>query len=339
MKWYPWLRSSYEQIIASHQAGCAHHALLIHSLPGMGEQSLIYAISRWLMCQQPDGQKSCGHCRSCQLMQAVTHPDHYRLEPETGKSILGVDAIRQLSGKLYEHARMGGNKLIWLLQAEQLTESAANALLKTLEEPPQNSWFLLSCYQPQRIPATLRSRCICWHLAPPDPDYALAWLSRENPAPAGELQMALRLTGGAPLAALQLLQPQYAQPRQLLCQQLAETSHRGDWYRLLAALDNDQVIQHLHWLASLMLDAMKYQQGAANWLVNLDQQPLIQQLAARLSQALLNWLIPALFHCREQLLSVAGLNRELMLAELLLEWEMKQKPAVIPVLSKAQVKG
>lgn len=135
MKWYPWLRPHFEQLINSYQAGRGHHALLIQALPGMGDDELIYAITRFLMCQQPEGHKSCGKCRGCQLMQAGTHPDYYTLEPEKGKTTLGIDAVREVSEKLYEHARLGGAKVVWLKDAALLTEAAANALLKTLEEP------------------------------------------------------------------------------------------------------------------------------------------------------------------------------------------------------------
>lgn len=333
MKWYPWLRTCYQQIIASHQAKRAHHAVLIHSLPGMGEQSLIYALSRWIMCQQPDGQKSCGQCRACQLMQAGTHPDYYQLLPPAGKNGIGIDAVRQLSNALCEYSRMGADKLVCLPQAEQLSEAAANALLKTLEEPPQRTWFLLSCHQPQRLPATLRSRCAYWHLTAPEHTYAQHWLAQEINASPLQIQASLRLSGGAPLAALQLLQPEYARPRQQLCTGLAAVAGSSDWYELLPQLDNDLVASHLHWLASLLLDALKYQQGAVNWLSNPDQQPLIQQLAERLSGEFLHWLIRALFRCREQLCTVAGLNRELMLADLLLHTERYQQlGAAIPAL-------
>ena len=107
MKWYPWLRPHFEQLIGSYQVGRGHHALLIQALPGMGDDALIYAITRFLMCQQPEGHKSCGKCRGCQLMQAGTHPDYYTLEPEKGKNTLGIDAVREVSEKLYEYARQG----------------------------------------------------------------------------------------------------------------------------------------------------------------------------------------------------------------------------------------
>lgn len=69
-------------------------------------------------------------------MQAGTHPDYYALSPEKGKSALGIDAVRDVNEKLYEHARLGGAKVVWISDAALLTDAAANALLKTLEEPP-----------------------------------------------------------------------------------------------------------------------------------------------------------------------------------------------------------
>jgi DNA polymerase-3 subunit delta' len=96
----------------------------------MGDDALIYAITRFLMCQQPEGHKSCGKCRGCQLMQAGTHPDYYTLEPEKGKSALGIDAVREVSEKLYEHARLGGAKVVWLKDAACLPRRRLTPCLK-----------------------------------------------------------------------------------------------------------------------------------------------------------------------------------------------------------------
>lgn len=155
MKWYPWLRPSFEQLVAGYQAGRGHHALLLQALPGMGGEALIYALCRYLMCRQPEGNKSCGQCHSCQLMQAGTHPDYYTLAPEKGKSALGIDAVRDVNEKLYERSRLGGAKVVWAGDAALLTDAAANALLKTLEEPPENTWFS----SPVRSPRGCWPRC------------------------------------------------------------------------------------------------------------------------------------------------------------------------------------
>ena len=206
MRWYPWLRPDFEKLVASYQAGRGHHALLIQALPGMGDDALIYALSRYLLCQQPQGHKSCGHCRGCQLMQAGTHPDYYTLAPEKGKNALGIDAVREVTEKLNEHARLGGAKVVWVTDAALLTDAAANALLKTLEEPPAETWFFLATREPERLLATLRSRCRLHYLAPPPEQYAVIWLSREVTMSQDALLAALRLSAGSPGAALALFQ-------------------------------------------------------------------------------------------------------------------------------------
>lgn len=332
MRWYPWLRSDYEQLVASYQAGRGHHALLVHALPGMGDDALIYALSRYLLCQHPENSKSCGHCRGCQLMQAGTHPDYYLLAPEKGKTVLGIDAVREVSEKLYEHARLGGAKVVWIQDAAQLTDAAANALLKTLEEPPKETWFFLGCREPARLLATLRSRCRLHHLAPPTENYSSAWLGREISAPHETIISALRLCGGAPGAAEQLLQADNLAPRQVLCQSLAQSLESGDWLSLLSVLNHDRVAERLHWLGTLLLDALKTQHGAA-LLTNMDAAVLVQQLARQLHSARLHACLHTIVECREQLLTVVGVNRELLLTDLLLRIERYLQPGTeLPVV-------
>jgi DNA polymerase III, delta prime subunit (EC 2.7.7.7) len=329
MKWYPWLRPHFEQLINSYQAGRGHHALLIQALPGMGDDALIYAITRFLMCQQLEGHKSCGKCRGCQLMQAGTHPDYYTLEPEKGKSTLGIDAVREVSEKLYEHARLGGAKVVWLNDAALLTEAAANALLKTLEEPPEKTWFFLSCREPGRLLATLRSRCRLHHLAVPPEAWALSWLQREVTVSQDAALSALRLCSGAPAAALAVLQPERWSQRDALCRAVQTAIETRDWLSLLPALNGEQAAEHLHWLASLMLDALKIQQGAT-LLTNLDVWPLLSTLANHLPGATLRAILHEVCQSREQLLTVTGLNRELLLTDRLLQIEHYLQPGVNP---------
>lgn len=326
MNWYPWLNQPYRQIIARHQQGQAHHALLLQAINGMGDDALVWGGSRWLMCQQPDGLKSCGVCHGCQLMQAATHPDWYRLEAEKGKASLGIDAVRDVSEKLYHFAQQGGAKIVWLPDATQLTEAAANALLKTLEEPPANCWFFLSVQEPSRLLATLRSRCLRWHLAPPEEGQSLQWLQRQQPQPEAVLRAALRLSNGAPAAALALLQPDRWQARQTLCETL-QVALQGDVLQLLPALNSDDVADRLSWLIALLVDAMKLHQGAANWLSNADRPDVVAQLAQQFNSSALAESTQQWILCREQLLHVASLNRELILTDRLLAWGRLLSPA------------
>jgi len=321
MNWYPWLNAPYRQLIAQYAGGRGHHALLLHAAAGNGDDALVYGISRWLICQQRNGEKSCGTCHSCRLMLAGNHPDYHVLAPEKGKSSLGIEPIRQVIETLYSHAQQGGAKVVWLAQAEALTEAAANALLKTLEEPPANTYFLLGCREPSRLLATLRSRCFYWHLNSPDEQLSLQWLNRQAVGNPTDCLTALRLHDGAPIAAEQLLQPERWQQRSTLCGVLHDALLGQDMLALLPVLNHDNVAERLHWLCSLLIDAMKWQQGAAGFVLNQDRLPLVQQLATRLSAASLQHIVQQWLHCRHQLLSVVGVNRELLLTEQLLSWE------------------
>lgn len=321
MNWYPWLNTPYRQLVRQYATGRGHHALLLHAVTGNGDVALAYGLSRWLICQRRNGEKSCGECHSCRLMLAGNHPDYHVLSPEKGKSILGIEPIRQVIVTLYSHAQQGGAKVIWLAQAEQLTEAAANALLKTLEEPPDKTYFLLGCREPSRLLATLRSRCLYWHLASPDEQLSLLWLSRLTPGNPIEHLTALRLHDGAPIAAKNLLQPERWQQRNALCVALCAALPQHDMLSLLPMLNREDVAERIHWLCALLVDAMKWQQGAQGYVLNQDQQPLVQQLASRLSSSSLLQIVQQWLTCRHQILSVVGVNRELLLTEQLLGWE------------------
>ncbi|MDU6536317.1 DNA polymerase III subunit delta' [Mixta calida] len=330
MNWFPWLNPVYRQVIMQHQAGRAHHALLVQALPGMGDGELVWAISRWLLCQRRDGLKSCGQCHGCQLMLAGTHPDWHRLATEKGKSALGIDSVRDVNEKLFNHAQQGGAKVVWLPDAGQLTEAAANALLKTLEEPPQNTWFFLSSPEPSRLLPTLRSRCLRLHLAPPDEQQSLAWLQKQHQGEPEAIRTALRLSSGAPGAALSLLETQNWTQRQALCDALS-VALEEDVLALLPQLNHDNAVARIAWLTTLLTDALKWQQSGDRFLTNTDRPQLVQQLAQRLPAAALDKSLRQWLLCRDRLSHIVAVNRELLLTEQLLNWESLLKPAARPL--------
>ena len=260
-----------------------HHALLIQAIDGMGDDALVWGVSRWLMCQQPQGLKSCGQCHGCQLMQANTHPDWYRLEAEKGKASLGIDAVRDVSEAVpfcpagwRENCLAAGCDATDRSRRQRAPENAGRAARQLL--------VFLSVREPSRLLATLRSRCMTWHLSPPEETHSLQWLQKQQPQPEAILRAALRLSNGAPAAALTLLQPDRWQARQTLCDSL-NSALSGDILQLLPALNSDDVAVRLGWLLSLLVDAMKVQQGASNWLSNGDRPDVVTQLAQQFSTA------------------------------------------------------
>ena len=142
------------------------------------------------------------------------------------------------------------------------------------------------------------------------------------------LLSALRLSAGSPGAALTLLQAESWTHRTEFLAALANTLQSGDWYILLAALNHDQAAARLHWLATLLTDALKRSYGISH-LTNPDAQDLISSIAGRLSVAQIQAILGDVCHCRQQLLNVTGINRELVLTDLILRIEHYLQPDTV----------
>ena len=201
---YPWLVPTYHKISQTFSEGLGHHALLIKADQGLGTEGLFEALTKRIMCQTPDNVP-CGHCHACHLMAAHSHPDFHVLASQEGKDI-GVDQVRAINEVVSQHAQQNGNKLVYIQDAERLTEAAANALLKTLEEPRPNTYFLLQTEPSSSLLATIYSRCQVWNVPLPTEAEALTWLSSQFQAETSELLTALAMNLGRPLLALETLQ-------------------------------------------------------------------------------------------------------------------------------------
>ena len=151
-------------------------------------------------CASIPGPDRAGACRSCHLLDAGSHPDFLRIEPAEGESAIPIGSVRDLIDRFTLAAERA--RVAVIAPAEAMNQAAANAFLKTLEEPAGRATFILASDAPGRLPATIRSRCRKMAApAPPDAE-ALEWLeTKTDPAIARHL---LALSGGAPLAALEL---------------------------------------------------------------------------------------------------------------------------------------
>jgi DNA polymerase III subunit delta' len=182
---------------------------------GIGKHDFAVELSQALLCRQPDSQNAaCGVCPSCIWFKEGAHPDFYLITPEdaetsdesikkktTKKSQISVVQIRQLIDYLgLSSHQVNSKRIILISPADTLNVASANALLKVLEEPPVNSLFLLVTSHPQRLLATILSRCQVIDMPLPSKEDALAWLSQQDILDA---KSALNYAGGAPLLALQ----------------------------------------------------------------------------------------------------------------------------------------
>ena len=205
----PWQEAPYRRAESALQGGRLAHALLLVGAAGLGKRAVAGALAARLLCQAPVDDHACGRCRGCTLRIAGTHPDLRRIGLELrddGKprTEIVIDQIRALAEALSMTPQFGGASVVLLDPADAMNTSAANALLKTLEEPQPGRYLLLVSDRPAQLPATIRSRCQRLEFAAPPREEALAAMvaaGAERAAAADALAMA----DGNPGLATELL--------------------------------------------------------------------------------------------------------------------------------------
>ena len=334
MHYLPWHKTLFEQLIGNTDA--MGHALLIHGPRGVGKLAFATALAQALLCETPmQSGIACGTCSACRWLAAGNHPDFRCIEPanlvertEQGEAEgtekrnsrqITVDEVRTLTQFIGISSHRGGAKVILLHPAEALNVNAANALLKSLEEPPPGNYFLLVAHRPSSLPATVRSRCRQVPLARPTLEVAAEWLRGEGIA---DPSLALAHTGNAPLLARELAQADYWQQRDTLLQNIASAE-----FDALATAERvrdykpDEVVG---WLQKWTFDVL-LQRAAGSIRYNPDFAEPIKLLASAVDPL-------ALLRCHRDLIRLQRvvqhpLNPRLLLEMLLLDYQRAIAPA------------
>ena len=199
---YPWLDPERRALNLALDGERLGHAPIFLGSPGVGKRALADWLVRRILCLQPVEGDPCGHCHACTLMANGTHPDLFRLALLEDKSEILVDQVRDFIASLSLTPSIGNRRLGLIVPADRLNRNAANALLKTLEEPSGEVWLVLVTDNEDRLPATVISRCQRRYVPVPDPATAMAWLAeRHGDRADDDCRLALELADGAPLLA------------------------------------------------------------------------------------------------------------------------------------------
>ena len=223
----PWLSEQRSQLLL-----LPSHALLLHGPSGLGQYELALSLAQSWLCEKPDrapGEKACGHCASCLQVHSRGHTDLVVLMPEmlmlqlswplsekAQKEIddkkrkpsqeIRIESVREAVQFAGLTSGRGRGKVILVYPAEAMNIPAANALLKTLEEPAGSLRFVLATEANHALLPTIRSRCQAFALAEPSNAQALAWLAEFVPsASPGERETALHASGNRPLDAAKII--------------------------------------------------------------------------------------------------------------------------------------
>lgn len=167
------------------------HAYLFHGDDGIGKKLLALRFAQALNCEGEQEADACGTCRSCVQIEARTHPDFLVIEPdrELANPQIKIEQIRELEQQIVYQPLVSLKKVFLIDDADRMTLGAANALLKTLEEPPAHSVLLLVSSRPSALPATVRSRCQNLRLAPPARTQVEAALVRTREIPPADARL------------------------------------------------------------------------------------------------------------------------------------------------------
>ena len=195
-----WLAAPAAALAAAHRQGRMPHALLIHEAPGTGGDWLASWAAALVLCARREAAP-CGECTACRRVAALQHPDASWLRPQEDSRQIRIEQVRELSADLALTSHGGGYKVGIITPADALNRFAANALLKTLEEPPARTLLILVATEPSRLPPTVLSRCQRLRIRAPERAESIAWLNAVRGK--ADWDAALDTIGEAPMQAAQ----------------------------------------------------------------------------------------------------------------------------------------
>ena len=238
----PWLEPIWDSI----DLAAFPNAVLIHGQSGIGKFEFSIELAKALLCEASQGAKPCNHCEACRWFDSANHPDFIALVPETHRKLLphgnfdsdsespkkskasqadsegeatekkekksiSIEDARSAIEGLSIGSHRGGNRVILVYPLEMLRSDSANTLLKSLEEPPKNTIFILLADRLDRVLPTIRSRCRLLSAPRPDRISGLNWLRNQLKEIAGlkisdaDIESIYDEQGGAPYAVLDSL--------------------------------------------------------------------------------------------------------------------------------------
>jgi DNA polymerase-3 subunit delta' len=298
------------------------HAILLAGAPGTGKKDFAHSLAALLLCEQP-GNVACGHCRACQLVAAGTHPDLVKLSPEEKSRQIKIDQVRELLALATQTAQQGGRRVVVINPAGAMNKHAANSLLKVLEEPGTDTFFILVNQGMAGILPTIRSRCQVHVLPAPTHQQGINWLAERLPACTGEPAQLLAAADGQPLTALQMAEEGLLGKRDEVCASLQDLgSGQSGPVEVAAGLIDAGAPRVLGWLASWLRDVIRWKH-AGNETVLQDDSLLgwYRQLAQSASLREIHNLFDEIQLALWQSTSTMNPNEQLLLESVLVRWQ------------------
>lgn len=298
------------RLTAAIDVGRLHHAYLFEGPDGVGKRSTAIALAQALSCETRRG-RGCGACEPCRKIDAGTHPDLITFEvlPEKGQT----ERVRELQPQLAFPPHEGGARVVLLDPAHELNQQASNVILKTLEEPPPRTHFVLCTAIPSALLVTIRSRCQHLRFAPVPDELVAARLGAVHGVADEAAQAAAQMAGGSLGRALELAAADTEGARLGRARALvaaARAQRRGEVQPLLDAAaelsgDREEALATLELLWTTYRDAVLIAEGVDEGRVQPARRARAAEVATRPARQLIGGL-HAIEEAREAILSYVG---------------------------------
>lgn len=254
---YAWQAQTWGQLTEQQRQGRLPQALLVTGMDGIGKVDFCRELAATGLCLSlSDAQRRCGHCASCQQLRAGAHPDYLELGLLEGKREILIDQIRELCQAMQLTPSQSRGRYALIRNADRLNLAAANALLKTLEEPPRALTIMLVATRLSRLPATIRSRCTRVPMSLPTAAQTQAWLAEHAPSLEPDPDSRLRI-GPCGLAAGSQDQASWASLERHWNKTIDELERRRDPLRAAREADNEEFDLFLSWWQARLLHDMR----------------------------------------------------------------------------------
>jgi len=322
---YPWQTNQWLQLSRTKQENRLPHALLFLGIRGTGKAHFTEEFIRAQLCQcvsqKTDSKADC-ECRSCRLVTGRSHPNVLWIEPEKQGSVIKVDQVREITDFVNQTSLQGEYRFVVINPANNMNASAANALLKTLEEPASGSILILISEQSSLLPATILSRCQHIHFPSPPSEIALDWLKIKLTDNTVDPELVLRLANGAPLAAMQLVQDNILAARVHLLQTLYALSQKqADPVKSVSNLKDLELTQIIDFTLNWIIDLLRlHLEGNEKEIINKDFSQQLTDLHQRSLPRDIVRYMDYLQQLRSQIIKGINLNKQLMTENILIRW-------------------
>lgn len=260
---FPWQTGQWQQFEHARGNNRLAHALLLSGPAGMGKNQFANLLSASLLCFSPvEHLFPCNQCKSCTLFNAGNHPDINYIRPEDEGKQIKVELIRELIGFINLKSQYERYKIAVIDPADAMNKSAANTLLKTLEEPPDLSILILVSHRPHLLPVTIRSRCQQIRFNPALDEETVAWLQATTGV-TDNTESLLTMAGGAPLVAAEMVTGDDIGMQNDLLKDLESIQPGGnDPVRIAEKWNRAGAIRIFKWLMQLIYDMTRLKSNA-----------------------------------------------------------------------------